>query len=310
MRKATARLRENRAQEDFLRIRDLLVEIYRPEGRPVTWDLCRWNYARHFVAPLRSGGEGIRFWEDAVSVWEDDEGGIVGVVHTEEPWRGEAWLQRRPDWGSLLPEMVARAEETLSDPDTGRLTLHVHDHDAELLEVVRRRGYRKGRDVTLSDSEFVIAKLPERRLPEGYVIRSMADEPDIEPRRKVLGLSFNHPDPADWATASTYRELVRAPDYRPDLDLFVVGPDGEYVSCCIVWFDGHNRMAPFEPVGTRPEFRRKGVGREVVAAGIRRVAALGAERAVVGTDMHFYLAIGFRRRSVGHAFSRRVPSGP
>ena len=56
-----------------------------------------------------------------------------------------------------------------------------------------------------------------------------------------------------------------------------MGKRNEYVSCCIVWYDEKNRMGILEPVGAHPDFRRKEFGREVVMAGIRRAAALGAE---------------------------------
>jgi len=300
----TAKRRPYRPNEDFLRVRDLLVGARRSGELPRTWDLCRWNYARHFVAPLRAGSEGIRFWEEAVSVWEDDEGDIVGVVHTEEPRAGEAWLQRRPGWDSILDEMVVHAERALADPGSRRLTVHVHDHDDSLLGVVRGRGYERGPEVTLCESELPVASATEPELPEGHAIRSMAEAPDLEARRRVLGLSFGHTDPAGWATVATYEELQRAPDYRPELDLFVTGPDGDSLSCCVVWFDERNRRATLEPVGTRPEQRKAGLGRAVVMEGVRRVAALGAERVSVGTDLPFYQAIGFRRTCTCHAWSR------
>ena len=76
----------------------------------------------------------------------------------------------------------------------------------------------------------------------------------------------------------------------------VVGPDGEYVSCCIVWYDSLNRMAILEHVGTHLDFRRMGFGRAVVLEGIRRVAALGATKAYVGSSQQFYKAIGFQMK--------------
>ncbi len=297
-------IRAYRPGTDFLRIRDLLVEAYEATGKPNTWDLCRWEYARHFVAPLRAEREGIRRWEGFVTVWDDDEAGIVGVVHTEEPWRGEAWVQRRPGWDRVLPEMVAHAEATLAHEDTGRLSWQVFEHDEALLGVLGARGYEQGVERTHCISGFEIGDLPVSGLPAGHVVRSMADDPDVEARRRVLGLGFDHTDPAAWPSVFAYEELMRAPDYRPDLDLFLVGPDGERVACCVVWLDEHNRMATLEPVSTRPGYRGRGLGREVVMEGIRRAAARGAKRVVVGTDLPFYLSIGFRVGSIGHTWSR------
>ena len=107
-------------------------------------------------------------------------------------------------------------------------------------------------------------------------------------------------------TPFAYKELQKAPDYRKDLDLYIVGPDGEYVSFCIAWYDGHNRIGILEPAGTHPDFRRRGLGREVVMEGIRRAAALGAKKIWVGSGQRFYEAIGFRRKHVTYPLTRKL----
>ena len=115
----------------------------------------------------------------------------------------------------------------------------------------------------------------------------------------------SHTDPSEWPSAFSYEELQKAPDYHKDQDLYIVGPDGKYVSCCIVWYDGKNKMGILEPVGTHPDFRRKGFGREVVMEGIRRAAAFGAEKVCVGSGQQFYEAIGFQKKYVSYAWTRQ-----
>ena len=121
----------------------------------------------------------------------------------------------------------------------------------------------------------------------------------------MQGLGFDHPDPSEWTTVSEYEQVQKAPDYREDLDLYVKGPDGEYVSCCIVWYDEHNRMGVFEPVCTHASFRRRGFGRAVVMEGIRRVAPLGAEKVQVGSGQRFYEAIGFQREYISYGWTKK-----
>lgn len=307
-----ARFRKYQPDPDFLRIRDLLVGARQAFDQLPNWDLCRWNYARYFVAPLLGGwwyqseDEGIRFWEDTVGVWEDDQGDVVGVAHVENPRYGEVFFQRHPQHTDpgLLAEMLDYVEEFLVDREKKMLQVYIYEHDEAFQALARQRGYRPDTEHPAFDSEFLTAELPEFTLPAGYVFGSMAQENDVERRRKVLGLGFDHPDPAGWATVSTYEELQRAPDYRKDLDLYVVGPDGEYVSCCVVWRDAVNRMGTLEPVCTHPDFRRQGFGRAVVLEAIRRVAALGVERVGVGSGQPFYEAIGFRKRYTGHTWTK------
>ncbi len=306
-----ASLRTYRADSDLLAIRDLLVSTRSRVDRPVNWTLTRWEYARYFEAPLMGttqmrdvhpdqSAQAIRFWEDTVGVWEDERGDIVGAAHCEYPWLGHAFLQRHSGWDSLLDDMLAYTEDTFYDPEKQSLRLEVYDHDAALWDALRSRGWAEDVEHTRWDSEYVIDDLPTPNLPAGYAVRSMADCNDIEARRKVLGLGFDHPDPAEWTAPHVYEELQRAPDYRKDLDLYVVGPDGEYVSCCIIWYDAHNQIGELEPVATHPDYRLRGFGREVVMEGIRRVANFGAQSVWVGTAKPFYLAIGFEKRYVLH----------
>jgi predicted N-acetyltransferase YhbS len=315
------RLRRYEPEPDFLRIRDFLVNTYRAFGKPLNWRLERWNYARYFVAPflgtygqkyphLEDALEAIRFWEDIIGVWENEDSELVGVVNIEHPdpehpGFGEAFLQRHPQSSFLLAEMLYYAEETLINRKTNALHLYICDDDEPLQALVQERGYEKDAERARYDSELIIGDLPEQRLPEGYVLQSMDQENNIESKREVFGRAFNHTDPAEWPSAFSYEELQRAPDYRKELDLSVVSPDGRYVAGCITWYDSLNRMAILEPVGTHPDFRGLGLAREVVFEGIRRAAALGADKVQVGSGQRFYEQIGFEKKWVSHRWAKK-----
>jgi hypothetical protein len=51
-----------------------------------------------------------------------------------------------------------------------------------------------------------------------------------------------------------------------------------------VWPDDENGVGLFEPVGTRPEFRRRGLGTAVCMIGLQRLYEEGMRYAVVGCD--------------------------
>lgn len=312
-----AKQRGYRPESDFMRVRNLLVDSYSLGGRPYNWCIERWNYARYFVVPMlathRRGEptaeqslEAIRRWEATIGVWENEEGQLVGVTLSEYPWMGEAFFLRHPQYACLLDEMFDYAEATFADREQKTLQINVYDGDEPLRAVALRRGYRQDAEHPWHDSEYVIGELPVPRLPRGYVVRSMAEEENIELRRELLGRAFNHTDPAEWPSAFSYRELQKAPDYRQDQDLCVVGPRGEYVSCCIVWYDAHNRFGRLEPVGTHPDYRLRGFGREVVMEAVRRVAARGGRSVWVGAAKPFYLAIGFQKRYTYYPWTVKV----
>ena len=75
-----------------------------------------------------------------------------------------------------------------------------------------------------------------------------------------------------------------------------IAPNGEIASFCTIWFDDVNRIGAFEPVGTAPAHQRRGLGKAVIHEGLRRLRALGAVEACVGSEspetFTFYSAIG------------------
>ena len=70
-----------------------------------------------------------------------------------------------------------------------------------------------------------------------------------------------------------------------------------------IWFDEVNAVGLFEPVATHPDFQGQGLGKAVVAEGLRRMQAAGMRRAVLGFDptnaaaLALYRAMGFRASS-------------
>jgi GNAT superfamily N-acetyltransferase len=116
-----------------------------------------------------------------------------------------------------------------------------------------------------------------------------------------------------WApstyTAEGYQGVRQTATYRGDLHVLVEAPDGTMAASTIMWLDEANRTAEFEPVGTHPGYRRRGLGMAMLrhamslarAAGARHmtVACLGAPGRPAARGL--YYGVGFR------PLSRDVP---
>ena len=287
-----------------MKVRDMLIETFGQFEKPINWTFERWNYARYFAAPMlgaygltenttEKSMEAIRLWEEAVGIWENEESKIVAVVCPDEhvPWHpsyGVAYFQRRPEYDNLLSEMFDFTEKIYVNDN--RTRVFIPDHDEPLKAVAIQRGFEKPTQSWGWWMEYVLKDLPGPNLPEGFSFQSMADDNDLEKRRKIFGLSFRHKNPKEWPTLFSYQELQRAPDYRKDLDLAVVGPSGEHVACCMMWIDEYNKISRLEPVGSIV----LGMGREVVMEAFRRAAALSIEKSYMESNLRFYQAIGFK----------------
>ncbi len=93
---------------------------------------------------------------------------------------------------------------------------------------------------------------------------------------------------------------MASPGYSKDCDWAVIAPDGRVAVFCIVWPDGKSQIGQFEPVGTHPDFQRRGLGKAIMLTGMRYLRDLGMRdvRICVLADnpaaIKLYESVGFR----------------
>jgi ribosomal protein S18 acetylase RimI-like enzyme len=213
-----------------------------------------------------------------------------------------SWLQE----GGLLeydfhPEHRHLLDEILDDPNAKEAVAFEDDEEARA--VLASHGFTKpGRAHHLNDREVPDAPTPPP-LPEGFRYRTV-DPEDLAERVAI------HRDV--WApsrvTESSYRNVMAEWPYRGSLDCVVEAPDGRFASYVLIWPDDENGVGLFEPVGTRPQFRRRGLGAAVCLFGLQRLHVEGMRRAIVGCQTEsacaLYESIGFRRTGTITSFAR------
>ncbi|HEX5164208.1 MAG TPA: GNAT family N-acetyltransferase, partial [Thermomicrobiales bacterium] len=119
--------------------------------------------------------------------------------------------------------------------------------------------------------------LPDTQLPGDYVIRNLRGEVDVAARVAAHRDAFA----PSKMTEEKHRAVMASPTYRPELDLIVEAPDGSVAAYCLVWLDDANAHGVFEPVGCHSAHRRRGLTKEVVFEGMRRLRDRGARTASV-----------------------------
>jgi GNAT superfamily N-acetyltransferase len=134
-------------------------------------------------------------------------------------------------------------------------------------------------------------------LPDGFRFRSAEEAgPEAAVRAHVDAWA-----PSTY-TAEGYEGVRRTPAYRSDLHVLVEAPDGTMVASTIMWLDEANKTAEFEPVGTHPDYRRRGLGTAMLLHGMHLAREAGATRmtvACLGASGHprawgLYHGVGFR----------------
>ena len=257
----------------------------------------------------------------SIRLWTGDDGTVVGFAWLDGPDSGDVLVHADHRRRGIEEEMLVWLEEThrlQAAPEGGASTLETgsyeNPHWQALLEA---RGFRhddsvKGVPLFWRSLDALEPSAP----PEGFVVREVAGEHEATARTMVqreafANLDFDMPGrPASRRAPAAetaeierrtriYRNIMRLPGYRRELDIVVEAANGDFAVCCTCWLDSENRVGEFEPVGCHPDFRQRGLTRAAMLEGMRRLRSLGAEAAVVSTHplnvpaMGLYQSCGF-----------------
>ncbi len=285
-----------RGPQDVARMRTMLVDARARAGHGF-WhagDLV-W---RLFLHSLRYD------LHQELRLWADTGGTLLGFAIVTPLRPGETLyfdLQIHPEHRGqgLEAEMLDWIKVRARQSGAGRLStdVGVYDDDLGQLAELQRRGFARAGGDGLLLLRPLDEPIDNPALPSGFALRPVSG-PAEAPQRAAAHRDAFHPS---RITAKAYRRLMHTPGYVPQLDLVAVAADGTFGAFCLGWLDGANRVAEFEPVGTRAAFRRMGLARAVLLEGLRRMKTLEAQSAVVGpvngddeAVTGLYAAVGFR----------------
>lgn len=292
---------------DLLLMKDLLSAASAGDPHHVYWHVGNLLWSAHFAteADLRRN----------VRLWEGDNGALLGFAWFEEPDSLELQLHPRLRTSCRVEQQMlvwaAERAATSGQPDGPRnLRVAAVEHDSHSTECLVDQGFERddSRSPMILLRQSLNQPIPEATLPEGWMVRHVAGEREFEERVEV------HRDvwSGSRVTLQLYERLRSLPGYIPELDLVTVTPDGTFASYCICWLDPINKSGLFEPVGTRPAYQRRGLGKEVILEGLRRLRALGALTSLVGTAgdnepaTKLYESAGFRIASKEYHYVKQL----
>lgn len=212
-----------------------------------------------------------------------------------------SWLKQDVLEHDVHPEHLHLLDEILDQP-AARVASAFAD-DVERREALARHGFVEPGE----QLQFMARDLAERPelplLPEGFRYRTVtaADLADrVAIHREVWAPSR--------VTESSYAQVQAQWPYRGSLDCVVEAPDGRFAAYCLCWPDDEHLVGEFEPVGVRPEFRRRGLGAAVCAYALDRLYEEGGRQAIVYCMSEpacaLYKAVGFHTHATLIAYAR------
>ncbi len=209
------------------------------------------------------------------------------------------WLEaRRREFKPLVPwlielesmqewEQALDAGRPLADGVDTILQLGAFDADVGRIDFLKANGFTETGHFGYHLRRSLETPIPEPTLSEGWRVRHVLED-DFDARVAVHRDSWHR----STFTLEQYLQVRGIDVFDPELDLVAESPDGELASYCIGWVDAALGVGSFEPVGTPPAWRRRGLGREVQYEGLRRMQAKGMHSARLGTA-------GFNDRAFG-----------
>jgi mycothiol synthase len=294
--------RPYRDAADLARILDLLVEGRRANTGTFyvhTGDLKWWLY---FPKAPFDFSRHLFLWEA--------QGELLGwCLLTPEEQYMDVFVHPGERGGRRAEALYRWAEGRLTEmvKAQGGSTLRqewVFEDDAWLNDLKQRTGFTRSDPHMVYTTRSLDDPLPAPALPEGYQVCSVEGVAAGQMRAAASHAAFGARMPFEqyWPR---YMRFMESPAYDRDRDLITVAPDGRAASFCVFWLDPVNRVGHFEPVGTHPEFQRRGLGRAVIAEGLRRMKAAGMQTATVCTHGDNLAAIGLYQ-SMGFRIANRL----
>jgi GNAT superfamily N-acetyltransferase len=260
------------------------------------------DWATHYPPHDQAMDRNLRLWErvdtelPSLAAWAihaHKEGSFDLFVHPA--------LYGTPLHESVMDEYVAWAEVRARELGLKQLwPFWAMEYDEVLARLHQAHGYV---EVKVEPAAPLFARsldeLPTIQLPPRFTVQEVGNAADGRLRAAVTYAAFGLND--DWeGYAAAYSQFIGSAVYDGTRDLFVRAPDGRGVSACTIWLDPINAIGLFEPVGTHPDFQGRGLGKAVMAEGMRRMQAAGMQQAIVGFDPNnaaavaLYTALGFR----------------
>lgn len=157
--------------------------------------------------------------------------------------------------------------------------------DGNRIAVLEAHGFEPLSDRSLRLVRRLAEPSPAPSLPPGFAIRGVTGEHEVEAlvalHRAAFGTqNLSREDRLSW---------MRTADYDPDLDLLAVAPNGQLAAYCFCRISREDnaragRNEGFtDPVATHPDFRRRGLARALLLAGMGLLREQGVDWAVMGT---------------------------
>jgi mycothiol synthase len=265
-----------------------------------------------------------------IRLWEDGNGNLIGygdlwISEPSDAIDGALSFYVHPDirGKNLESQIFQWAETRMAEVKQERgfpvkLRAGARDTQTERITLLEKFGFICDRFFFRMERSLV-EPVEQPQFPPGLTLRQMNPITDKLAWLELLNESFldhwnHHP-----VTLESMEHWLKEPHYKPELDLIAVADDGSLAALCFCeikpeYSDRIGKKVGFIGVlGTRRNYRRMGLGRAMLLAGLQRLKDKGMEFAQLGVDadnpngaLRLYESVGFSKQLTKMAFFKDI----
>lgn len=250
-------------------------------------------------------------------LWQDADDQLIGfgrlwIIPTDTLIDGFLGFRVHPTArsGDLEEQIIAWAEERLRQVSRERgLPVKVRcgsrADKTDRIAILERCGFKRDR-YFFSMVRSLQEPIPEPRFPEGFTLGYSKGEQDAEAYVELYNQTFiDHWNHHELTVERVLHEL-QSPYYKPEFSLIAIAPDGTYAAFCYCRINPEENQrngrseGEIAVLGTRRGFRKQGLARAMLLAGMQQLKAAGMETAKLGVDaknvsgaLRLYESVGF-----------------
>lgn len=243
-------------------------------------------------------------WQSRIRLWMESNRLVGWTLLSPEEDAFDVFTVPELRGTSQEDEMLTSAVTEMSLWDEVNNVWIAHDDEVRI-QWFEKNGFKVADHHTVHFKRSLSGPLTAPQLPAGFTLRtSRGDEADARLRAVTSHAAFQSGMPFDKYWLRTWR-LMQSPVYVKEHEIFVEAPGGEIASYCIIWTDELTGVGHFEPVGTHPDFQRKGLGKCLLFEAMGRLQSEGMSEADVCTNHDNEAAIPLYQ-SVGFQIDKRL----
>ena len=243
-------------------------------------------------------------WQSRIRLWMEADRLIGWTLLSPEEDAFDVFTLPALRGSVLESEMLSVVADEMSELDELNNVWMAEDDDVRI-RWFEEHGFEIAAEHYVHFKRSLSVPLPDPNLQARFTLRtSRGDEADARLRAVASHAAFKSGKQFDEYWPRTLR-LMQSPVYVLEHEIFVMAPNGQVAAYCIIWTDELTRVGHFEPVGTHPDFQRKGLGKSLLFEALRRLKSEGMTEADVCTN-HDNLAAIRLYESVGFQMDKRL----